>query len=54
MNGMKSILDTMSSVDKNSKKMFLKHFDQKEVNQFKEHAPYLIKQLEQIESQMKV
>lgn len=46
--GMKSIIDTIKSIDDNSKKIVFKHFDQKNVNIFHTQSPDIIKKLTKI------
>ena len=46
--GMKSIIDTIKSIDDNSKKIVFKHFDQKNVNIFHKQSPDIITKLTKI------
>jgi hypothetical protein len=46
--GMKTIVDTISSIDDSSKKILFKHFDQSNVNILTQKAPELINNLTKI------
>lgn len=46
--GMRAIVDTISSIDENSKKILFKHFDQANVNILAREAPILISNIAKI------
>lgn len=43
--GMKAVVDTINSINDNSKKMAFKHFDQAEVNLLLQRAPHVLEEL---------
>jgi hypothetical protein len=45
---MRAIVDTISSIDENSKKILFKHFDQANVNHLAKEAPVLISKIQNI------
>jgi hypothetical protein len=46
--GMKAIVDTLTSIDENSKKILFKHFDQSSVNVLSRQAPILMANISKI------
>jgi len=48
--GMRAIIDTINSIDENSKKIVFKHFDQQHVNILAKEAPYVISNLQRIQA----
>jgi hypothetical protein len=46
--GMRSIVDTIKSIDENSKKIVFKHFDQNNVNVLQNKVPFLGERLSTI------
>ena len=45
---MRTIVDTIKSIDENSKKIVFKHFDQENVNLLAKEAPELLKKISKI------
>ena len=48
---MKAIVDTITSIDENSKKILFKHFDQHSVNILSKKAPILLQQISMVASE---
>ena len=46
--GMRAIVETISSIDENSKKILFKHFDQNNVNHLEKQAPILMANIDRI------
>ena len=48
IDAMRTIVDTIKSIDENSKKIVFKHFDQENVNLLAKEAPDLLKKISKI------
>lgn len=53
IDGMKAIIETVSSIDENSKKILFKHFDQKNVNYLAKMAPELMSNIQKVAQEAK-